>query len=316
MSGPREQWRDVLAALQALGAGQAENEPRAEASRIVWAIRIGKRGSVDSIEPLEQKRGPRGWSKPKPLARAKIHGNERLPPWDAKVARTIRQDRAYSRRWEMDRAASIMALIGHPAVVLADAPEQLVDVVEGTPEVEVVKDGDRYLMRVTPSVRADDEPEERYWRDAAAEREAEALRMITLVQDTPQRLRVIRLTAAQRRAAQLVSGRFAVPASAHDELQHALRSLAGHFQVHADHAQAAREIAAESRLRAELSPIGEKLMSPRRCSSGSGWTARCSRHRASAADGGDRRRNRGHTARSRCRAREPRSGSRCIADSR
>ncbi len=153
-----------------------------------------------------------------------------------------------------------MALIGHPAVVLADAPEQLVDVVEGTPEVEVVKEDDRYVIRVTPSVRADEDSEQRYCDDTAAEREAEALRMITIVQDTPQRLRVIRLTAAQRRAAQLVSGRLAVPASAHDELQHALRSLAGHFQVHADHAQAAREVAAESRLRAELSPIGEKLM--------------------------------------------------------
>ena len=260
VSGPREQWRDVLAALQALGAGQPENVPRAEASRIVWAIRVGKRGSVDAIEPLEQKRGPRGWNKPRPLALAKIAGSERLPPWDAKVARAIRQDRAYSRRWEIDRAAAVVALIAHPAVVLADAPEQLVDVVEGTPEVEVVKDGDRYLLRVTPSVHADEEPEERYWRDATAEREAEALRMITLVQDTPQRLRVIRLTAAQRRAAQLVSGRFTVPASAHDELQQALRSLAGHFQVHADHAQAAREIAAESRLRAELSPIGERLL--------------------------------------------------------
>ncbi|MEO8751249.1 MAG: DEAD/DEAH box helicase [Casimicrobiaceae bacterium] len=260
VSGPREQWRDVLAALQALGAGQADNEPRAEDSRIVWAIRVGKRGAVEAIEPLEQKRGPRGWSKPKSLALAKIAGNARLPPWDAKVARSIRQDRDYSRRWEIDRAAAIMALIGHPAVVLAHAPEQLVDVVEGTPEVEVVKDGDHYLLRVTPSVRADDEPEEHFWRDSAAEREADALRMITLVQDTPQRLRVIRLTAAQRRAAQLVAGRFAVPASAHDELQHALRSLAEHFQVLADHAEARREIATESRLRAELSPIGEQLL--------------------------------------------------------
>jgi len=57
-----------------------------------------------------------------------------------------------------------------------------------------------------------------------------------------------------------VSGRFAVPASAHDELQKALHALAGHFQVHADHAQAAREIATETRLRAELAPAGDQLL--------------------------------------------------------
>ena len=197
------------------------------------------------------------------MSLAKLAGSERLAPWDAKVARALRQERDYSRRWEIDRAVAIMALIGHPAVVLGDAPEQLIDVVEGTPEVEVVKDGERYLMRVTPPVRtddeSDDESDDRDWRDPAAERDAEALRMITLVRDTPQRLRVIRLTAAQRRAAQLVAGRFAVPASAHDDLQRALRALAGHFEVHADHAQAARDVAAESRLRAELSPIGEHL---------------------------------------------------------
>ena len=259
VSGPREQWRDVLAALQALGAGQPEAKTGAESSRIVWSIRIGKGGSVESIEPLEQKRGPRGWTKPKSMNLAKIAGNERLPPWDVKVARALRQDRAYTRRWEIDRSSAIMALVGHPAVVLADAPDQLVDVIEGTPEVEVVKNADRYVMRVTPSVRVDADSEEYYYSDTAHQREMEALKAITLVQDTPQRLRVIRLTAAQRRAAQLVSGRFSVPASAHDELQQALRALAGHFQVHADHAQAAREVPAETRFRAELSPIGDKL---------------------------------------------------------
>ena len=259
--GPREHWRDVLAALQALGAGRAQNEPAGDASRIVWAIKMDRRGGVAAIEPLEQRRGPRGWSKPKPMALGKIAGNARLSPWDAKVARAIRQDRLYSRRFEIDRAAAVMALIGHPAVVLADAPERFVDVVEGTPEVEVVKEADRFVIRVTPTIRREDaaENDDDDWEDRADELQLEALRMITLVRESPQRLRVVRLTAAQRRAAQLVSRPLVVPASAHDELQHALRSLASHFEVHADHAQAAREVAAETGLRAELSPVGAHL---------------------------------------------------------
>ena len=71
---------------------------------------------------------------------------------------------------------------------------------------------------------------------------------------------MIRFTAAQRRAAQLVSGRFAVPASAQDELQNALRALAGHFDVQSDHAAAAREEAAQTQLRAELPPAGDGLL--------------------------------------------------------
>jgi len=259
VSGPGQHWRDVLVALQALGTDAAASDASKESARIVWAIRIGEHDALESIDAFEQKRGPRGWSKPKPLSFAKIGSNERLPPWDAKVARALRKDRAHARHWDIDRATAIMALVGHPAVVFADAPEQLIDVIEGTPEVEAVKEGDGYRLRITPAPRPAPEPEERYYGSADERREAEALRSITLVQDSPQRLTVIRLTAAQRRAAQLIAGRFTVPATAHDELQHALRALAGHFQVHAEHAQAAREITAESRLHAEVSPVGEHL---------------------------------------------------------
>ncbi|MEO9163498.1 MAG: DEAD/DEAH box helicase, partial [Casimicrobiaceae bacterium] len=258
VAASRERWREVLAALQALGAGKASSEA-GESTRILWSVGIGKRGYLESIEPLEQKRGPRGFGKPKPMSLAKIAASERLPPWDAKVARAIRRDGLNLRAWRIDRAAAMMALIGHPGVVLANQPDQLVDIVEGTPEIEVVKDGERFVLRVTPALLPDAEPDDDDLDDPADEHQTEALRALTLVRESPQRLRVIRFTAAQRRAAQLVSGRFAVPASAQGELQQALHALAGHFQVHADHAQAAREIATESRLRAELAPSGNQL---------------------------------------------------------
>ena len=260
VAGPGEQWRDVLAALEALGAHpDAAGESRAP-SRIVWTVRVGKNGVLEEIEPLEQKRGVRGWGKPRPLSLGRIAGNEKLPPWDAKVARALRQEHGYAKRYRIDRVAAIIALVGHPAVALADTPEQLVDLVEDTPELEVMRRGERYVLRVSPELRPEEDGAEFHAWDSGERRESEALRMITLVQDSPQRLRLIRFTAAQRRAAQLLSGQFGVPAAAHEELQQALRALSGHFQVQADHAQAAREVAAESRLRAELSPIGESLM--------------------------------------------------------
>ena len=185
----------------------------AQATRLIWSIRLNRQGGIEEIEPLEQRRGLRGWGKPKAVPLPKLAGNEKLEPWDARVARAIRQDRYHARRYTLDRAAAIVALIGHPAVAFADAPETMVDVVEGAPELEVVREGDRYAIRVMPLARP--EPEEdpfAYDVDEDEKRARQALRAITVVRDSPQRLRVIRLTPAQRRAAQLLSGRFSVPA--------------------------------------------------------------------------------------------------------
>ena len=260
VGGRGESWREVLAALQALAGEGAETAAEAEATRLLWALSLGKDGMLLDITPLEQKRGARGWGKPKPLSLARLAGNERLPPWDAKVARAVKQDRAHAKRFNLDRATAIVALIGHPAVVLADAPDRPVELVEGTPILEVVREGEHYQMRVTPTPHADPAGEYAYYADAEARREAEALRLISVIQESPQRFQLIRLSAAQRRAAQLVSGRFAVPAQAKEELKQSLEVLARHFQVHADSAQATREVEPESLLRAELSPSGEDLL--------------------------------------------------------
>ena len=267
--GGREAWRTVLGSLLALADEGAERDAVAGGeTRLVWQLAIGRDGNVEAIEPLEQKRGPRGWSKPKPVPLSKLAGNVALAPHDARVAGAIRADRRNARRFWIDRAAAIAALIGHPAVVLAGEPDHLVDVVEGVPQLETVRektrDGERFVLRVSPTPHAetsdDDGDEYRYFLDEAQRREFDALRYIHVRQDSPQRVRVIRLTPAQRRAAQLVSGSFAIPASAQGELQQALRALAGHFDVHTDDAAAARQIDADARLRAELSPAGDGLL--------------------------------------------------------
>ena len=259
-AGRTESWRAVLLSLQALGA-QSTADPDAKTGRLVWAISIDGDRGIEAIQPLEQKHGPRGWSKPKAVSLARLAGNERLDPWDAKVTRAIRRDRYATRGVDLDLAAAIIALIGHPAVVFADDPETLVDVVEGAPELEVVREGERFAIRVTPALRADKVEEfAEFGLDDSERHAGEAMRAITVVRDSPQRLRVIRLTPAQRRATHLLAGRFSVPAAALDELQQTLRALAGHFQIHSDDAAAAREVEAEARLRAELSPSGDGLM--------------------------------------------------------
>ncbi|WP_420997773.1 DEAD/DEAH box helicase [Cupriavidus sp. 30B13] len=252
----RESWRLALDALQAL-AGEARAPDGASASRLLWAVTLDADGAIGTIEPLEQVRGPRGWNKPRPLPLAKLAEDDRLEPWDARVARAIRRDQSYRRRHVLDRAAAMLALVGHPGVVLAQAPEQTLEVVEGAPTLEVVREGTRYTLRVSPPLR--EAPDLDGFLPAGSRAEAEALRQITVLRDGSQRLRVIRLTPAQQSAAQLIAGGLAVPAEAQGQLDATLRALSGHFQVHSDHGGGTRELEAESRLRAELAPQGEGL---------------------------------------------------------
>ncbi|MCX8086478.1 MAG: SNF2 family helicase [Rhodocyclaceae bacterium] len=269
VKGQQEAWRNVLATLRAL-AGEspvpADRGGEVGETRLIWNIVPGKAGRLEDIVPYEQKRGARGWSKPRPASLSKLASNTSLPPHDAKVARTIRASRYHAKSYYLELSAAIMALVGHPHVVLAGAFDYFVDVVEGMPQLETVretdKEGEHYVLRIRPEPH--DEPQMsdgwQYYLDEAQKRDAEALRYIHLEQESPQRLKVIRLTPAQRRAAQLVAGRCRVPVSAQNELQEALRALAGHFDVHSDEAAAAREVAAISTLRAELSPIGAGLL--------------------------------------------------------
>jgi len=263
VAGKGEQWREVLSALQELAGESAsgtKGKDDAEKNRILWTLTIGKHGELLDIKPFEQKRSSRGWSSPKVLPLSRLAANQELPPADARVARCLRAERQYAKRFNVDLAAAIGALVGHPAVALDSATGQLVDLVETPPELEVVRKGDKIVMQISPPLRA--ETEDSYYFDAEEKRDADALRLITLLPDGPQRVRLVRYSVAQRRAAQLVSGRFAVPANvegAQADLDKTLQALAGHFQVHADAAQASRQVACESRLRAELAPVGEAL---------------------------------------------------------
>ncbi len=256
-----EQWREILGALQSL-AGEQTPGGEGETTHLLWEIEIGKEGRLLGIKPLEQKRGPRGWGRPRVLTLAKIAGNEKLPAWDIKVARALRTARGYSNRYRLDLGAAIVALVGHPCIVLAHAAGQFVDLSETAPELELVRQGEHFVMRIEPPLRLSSELDQYYVEDPDERREALALRLITLVQDGPQRLRLVRFSPQQQQAAQLVSGRFAIPANApgaQDEVEKTLRALATRFQVHADSAQATRQVDSDSRLRAELSPTGDQL---------------------------------------------------------
>jgi superfamily II DNA or RNA helicase len=262
---PREAWRDALAAIEALGEARAKDSPSTALGTLQWRLSLDDHGRVEAVQPWERTAGARGPGRPKQATLSRVKKATRLDPRDAAVARCIEPQRWAPSLLGIDVTGAAMALVGHPAVVFDDAPDQSVDLREGLPVLEVRRqpaaDGqpERFEFHLADPLVAPpvEDPGEAFTAsDPTAERERR--NSIRIVRDAPDRARLIRIGAAQRRVAELVSKRWAVPVEAHSELEAALRVLAGHFQLHSD-AAAGQAVACEPRLRAQLSPLGEGL---------------------------------------------------------
>jgi superfamily II DNA or RNA helicase len=269
VSSGLERWQVALGALRALGGtpgeeGAAGAEAEA-ATRLVWVIEPGANGAVLDIVPHTQKRGARGWGKPAALSLPALQrGAQVLSTADAEVVRVALRLDSFTRGPRLDLAAAIGALLKHPHVAFAGAPEAFVELVEGHAELEVVDEGERLRVRMQPGVQVPHDGAAGRWGGTEAERKAlEALRLVSVWPDGPQRARVIRLTDAQKRVAQLLGADgLDVPRHGAAQLQEVLAGLGSHFRIHADDARtahAAREVGAEARLRAELQPVGDGL---------------------------------------------------------
>ena len=262
---PREKWRDALQAMAALAperkaaAGGAEVEPA-----LHWVMELDNQGRVVEIFPFERSSGARGRARLKPLTLAAVKKRPRLDPRDAAVARCIDKTWYSGSALGIDVAAAAVALVGHPGVALEPVPDRLVELREGLPELEVrrVSDpqgGEHFEFHLVDPVLSDGPPElGQRWTGRSFEAEADKRDGIRIVPDGGDRAKLIRLTAAQRRVAELVAQRWTVPVQAKAELDAALRALAGHFQLQSD-ATAGQSVPSDARLRAQLVPRGDAL---------------------------------------------------------
>ncbi len=259
-----ERWQVALAALRSLGEPASAPAAGAPDSRIVWLIETGEHGAIRALVPNEQKRGARGWGalKEVPLSRLQ-RGAQTLTPADAGVVRALRQE-TYGRGLRLDLAQAMGALFEHPHVAFSDAPGQFIELVEAGPELEVLDEGERLRVRMQPALQVANDAAVARWAGSEAEqKELDALRLVSIWRDGPQRAKLVRLTASQKRVAQLLGHTgLDIPRQGAAQLQEVLTGLGSHFRIHADDAataQAARELPAESRLRAELQPVGDGL---------------------------------------------------------
>jgi superfamily II DNA or RNA helicase len=262
---PRQDaWREALAAITALGEGRTASTDKPLAT-LIWQLALDDEGRVRDLRVFEPAASARG--KPKPLSLLQLKKRTRLDPRDAAVARCLRQSRYRANEIGFDLVQAAQALQGHPAVAFDDAPDVSVEIVESLPVLEVRRErrddaggSEHFVFRLSDELLAKSEPA----LDAHVpdydqhDAEIERRNSLRIVRDSPERARLIRVTPAQRRVAELVSQTWTVPVDASAELDAALRVLTGHFVLHSD-AAAGEPVAADSRLLAQLQPRGEAL---------------------------------------------------------
>ena len=259
----QDRWREALASILALGGaapGPARGASKAEADRLIWAVSVSADARIESIEPMEQKGGVRGLGKPRPVALATLIKRKDLATHDAALLRAVQREE-FGNRPVLDVITAAPALVRHPFVAWARDPGQFIEVAEALPALEIMTHGEDITFRLLDPIRhakhkqedKQDEDLPQRWREQRLRRRA-----VMLLADGPTRARLVRLTPAQLRVAELVTQGWKVPVAARTELDAALRVLAAHFQVASD-AEAGHEVQASHVLRAELTPVGAGL---------------------------------------------------------
>jgi superfamily II DNA or RNA helicase len=262
LSQPRPAWRDALAAITSLSD---DGKPAGAATKaeLAWQLKLDPAGRVHTLEPLEMTTGARGGVKFKPVTLAKLKKQGAQRSRDNLVLRHIERDAwAGVHDLRLDVSQALVALVGHPHLMLADAPGQWLELAEGLPELEVRRVGDgtdaAFEFHLHPPLIAADAPHAGALFGAQAEAERERRNGQRVLREGPGRARLIRITPTQRRVAELVAQGWRVPADATAELGAALQVLTGHFQLHSD-AEAGQRVAGDSRLHARLTPQGDGL---------------------------------------------------------
>ena len=276
VGAPAARWREALNAIVALGpvGGAATAGGPAAADRLIWTVRTDALGRVRKVTPLEQKAGARGLGKAKAISLAGLAKRGDLPAHDAAALRALKK-LPFGGKLVIDRIQAVQALVRHPHVAWEEAPGHFIELAESLPQLEVLTRGEFLQFRVIDPIRpdeaalieadatddGDDDDDDDEWEAGIFERRHHdpARPSVLLLRDGPDRARLVRVSAAQLRVAELVSQGWQVPVSARDEMDAALRVLGTHFQLASD-ADAGAEVPSSAVLRAELTPVGDGLL--------------------------------------------------------
>jgi hypothetical protein len=215
-----EPWERTLKALANISRGDVTAKVE-NPTRLVWMLHF--QGGHCSVEPLEQKRSPKGtWSKGRVASLQRLRENSQsldyLTAHDRLVCSHIKTelDGGY---WNRHRTSyflgygALPALAGHPNVFLSDTGAN-VEVATASPSLEVSSTKKGFVLKVTPVV-----PDGTL---VHVEREGD-LRVV-----------VYEFTPELARVAEMLGKGLEVPARAKDRVLQAVRSVASVLTVHSD----------------------------------------------------------------------------------
>jgi len=210
-----ETWEKALEELHGLARPAASQRP----GRLAWWVwRDPEARAAYVIEPREQRRDARGqWTRGKAVSLKRLKEESRgwsfLLPQDQAVIGCIREN---WRGHELNFDAALQALVGHPLVFWSEGEvdqAQRMEVVAGQPELHVTRKGKVLELRLDPPLQEGD---------------------VMVQAEGLFRVRIISVTAAHRKLAEILGEGLCVPAGAEAQVLKALRAVAPMVNVHSD----------------------------------------------------------------------------------
>ncbi|KQQ31032.1 helicase SNF2 [Duganella sp. Leaf126] len=248
----QEGWQRQLAALINLQQPEGAAAGAVKASRLVWLLDYQPRWGVTEVTPVEQKRDARGvWSKGRAASlkrlRFETDSFDFLTPQDVRATESITvAHRGYTSSgmaYEVHPQRAVAALVGHPLLYWAEAPDTRVELLAGEPELLIRKSAGNLEIRLHPPI-----PD-----DSAT---------VIVTRETPTRLRVVTIADEHRRIGAIVGDALNVPVHAEEQVLHAIRSISSLVTVQSDIGGAAPDmvqVAADTRLHVHLLPYQHGL---------------------------------------------------------
>lgn len=197
---PNEAWRRTMDALRqvAVDIGPQTDE------RVIW--RVEEEQGQFSVKPSIQKRSKRGgWTTGRELLPARILNKHAdcLLEQDRAALRTLVQG---LDAYRVGDETTLAELVGHPYVYWDDQHEMKVEVDRGAPELRVLRQGVQIVVDIQPVLpyfSAD----------------------VGVLAEGPHRIRVYRLTEAQKSIAQVLGRGLRVPVEGLDEVSEIVEAL-------------------------------------------------------------------------------------------
>ncbi|MEO1181236.1 MAG: ATP-dependent helicase, partial [Cyanobacteria bacterium J06636_28] len=215
---PQSTWELSLKALTNVAGPATRSTPKSE-RRLAWFLTLYTKHWM--LQPKEQKLSAKGgWTKGRAVALSRLAKNasefDYLTNQDLQVCNQIKYDYYSGSQYTLNRDA-VTALVGHPLVFWEDSPTVRVEIVSATPELIIEQKGDGSLtLFMEPAINPGDG--------------------ITLVKETPTRVKVLEVTTEHHRIAEILGKRnqLTVPAAGQEQVLAAIQSVSSLVTIHSD----------------------------------------------------------------------------------